>query len=305
MKKFFTLVVAGGILACASASFAQVAKVPPPTITTPQSQPREQADGDAPLTAVSQIEREIAMVRLAELDTEIALAKLAYKQTENEKVRQFASKLEAVYTASRDRLARIAKAPAPVVVRAEKIAVPPMEEPKSRAETGKPDPGTTPRKDSGSSDPAIGSKPDAGNRDEYNRNSTNSKADTEEDRAQLRRALKEQSSPGVLEKKRDVEKTAKDLPATEVREPRSIDSWVSIQQKVAAQRLKNARAALADKGGAEFDECYLRMEIAAQQAMIDADEAYLSYLPSDSRQAIEADLERAAEYQQDAKEILK
>lgn len=301
MKKFLSLAMVSGLL-MTSAAFAQVVKEPPTPIRDPKSPLRED---DAPVASISQIEREIALVRLAELNNEIALAKLAYTNSENEKVRQFASRLEAVYTTSRDRLARIARAPAPVVVRAEKVALPPIAEPEPRAETGKPDPGTTPRKDSGSSDPSIGSKPDAGNLDEYNRNSTNSKADSDEDRAQLRRALKEQSTPGGLEKKRDVEKKAADAPVTEIREPRTINPWVSIQQKIAAQRLKNARAVLIDKTGPEFDIGYLRRLIATHQAMIDADEVYATYLPSDSPLAIEADIQRSNAYLQEAAELLK
>lgn len=213
--------------------------------------------------------------------------------------------MEAVYTESRVRLARLAKAPSPTIVRVEKIAVPDRDEPTPRAVTGEADPGTEPRKGSGSADPAIGSKPDAGSLDGYNRNTTNPKADSEEDRAQLRKSLKEQSTPTVLDKRRQVDKPAKDSGETVIRESRPIETWVPIQQKISAQRLNSARLALAAKEGAEFDECYLRIQVAAHQEMIDADKIYATYVSSEGRKAMEQDIERSMEYLQEAMAFLK
>lgn len=269
-------------------------------------QPRDADDQDVaqPDADVTPLEREVALVRIAELNNQINLAKLAYQKSSDEKVRQFASKWEAIHTANRDRLKRLAASAPEVVVQVAKPALPTRPEPPSRAVSGEPDPGTQPRKGGGTQDPSFGNKPDAGSLDEYNRNTGNPKGDTEEDRAQLRKALSEQSTPGGLEKKRDVEKKASEIDLKKS-EDRPQSDWLAIQQKVSAKRLVTLRGALAELGGTEFDESYLRLVVLSHEQMADEDEVFVDYVTSPRRSMLIESQHTATEGAAQAKTMLK
>jgi predicted outer membrane protein len=304
MRSFCVLLLTSAFFA-PSPAFAQEVKDPPARtskVTIDQSTP-PLAEKDATEVPVSQLEREIALVRIAELRTEIDLARLAYQKARTEEVRRFASKLEALHTASCDRLERLAKVPPTVVVKAVEGEAHKSETTKPRSTTGEAVPAPTTRRGEGSSDPSIGARPDAGSLDEYNRNTVNPKADSADEKTRLRKALAEQSTPTVLDKKREVEKPA--ALSSGVAEPREPAQWVLIQQKVAAQRLKNARRVLAEKGGAEFDEGYLRMQIASYQDMINYDDVYEDIVSQNGRDALELDRNMPTKYMQEAESILK
>lgn len=254
-------------------------------------------------TTMTAMERGIARVKRVEIANEIDLAKLAYQKARNERVRQYASKLEAAHASKLGKFERLAKADAPPISRPERDPVAPDANLESRAAKGEPDPNASPRRGEGSQDPSFGNKPDAGSLDKYNRNTVNPSADSDEDRAQLRKALKEQSTPTVVDKKRDVEKQAGDSKLGNSGPLE--DQWVTIQEAILAQRLKTARLELTEKGGADFDECYLRMQIAAQQCVIDSDRVYAAYFSLGNRPLIDEEADRASAFLGEARELLK
>jgi predicted outer membrane protein len=298
--KYFAIIVASSMLAPGGLGFGQEPKEAP---SGSEAKPAV-LDEDAKEKELTQIEREIAFVRIAALTNEIDLANLAYQKSGNEKVRELASKWEAIHSADRDRLERLTRMQASTTPRQEEKTIAREAAPPSRAATGDSNPGIEPRKGGGTQDPSYGNRPDAGSLDEYNRNTVNPKKDNEEDKAQLQKALKEQSAPGVLEKRREVEK-----PAADDKPPRPIpvetDDWVVIQQKIAAKRLENARRELAAKGGLEFDECYLRMVVVGRQRMIDEDQVFGDYVSPARRTLIAESEKKATEQIVEAKTLLK
>lgn len=299
MKKTFfgvaaTIVVLGG------RAFAQDDTAPVPSKVRAKEAQIEKSDGIAP----SRMEKEIAHVKIAKLDTQIDLAKLAYQKARSKKVRQLASKLEAVHLAERNRLQEWTKATAvsaPLDTNAEKPKG--AAEPDSTLSKSKLPPDITPRRGQGSQDPSFGGKPDAGSLDEYNRKTVNPKGDSEEDKAWLKEKLQEQSTPTVTDKKREVEKPATES-STADRRPMLSSPWVAIQERIEARRLKHAREDLAEMGGAEFDERYLRWLVISQRDLLDSDAVYVEHFSAGDRQLLVEQASKTKKHLQEAEEML-
>lgn len=299
MKKTF-FVVAATIVVLGGRAFAQDDTAPVPNKARAKESQIEKSDVIAP----SRMEKEIALVKIAKLDTQIDLAKLAYQKARSEKVRQLASKLEAVHLAERNRLQEWAKATVvstPLDTEAEKPRG--VTEPDSNSSKSTLPPDITPRRGQGSQDPSFGGKPDAGSLDEYNRKTVNRKGDSEEDKAWLKEKLQEQSTPTVTDKKREVEKPATES-STADRRPMLSSPWVAIQERIEARRLKNIRQELAEIGGAEFDERYLRWVVSSHQDFIDSDAAYVDHFSAGPRQLLINQAKQNKNHLAEAEEML-
>lgn len=297
-KSFIILAIA--ILMLGGRVYAQDDKLP----GNSKTRVKETQDDTTEVIAPTRIEKEIALVKIAKLDAQIDLAKLAYQKARSEKVRQLASKLEAVNLAERNRLrdwAKVTVASSPVDAKVDKPSD--AVEPDSKSGKSTLPPEVTPRRGQGSQDPSLGAKPDAGSLDEYNRNTVNPKGDSEEDKAWLKEKLQEQSTPTVTDKRREVEKPATDSSAAD-RRPLLPSPWVAIQERVEARRLKNVRQELAEKGGAEFDECYLRWLVVSHRDLIDSDSAYVDYFSSGHRKLLVEQATKSKNHLNEAEEML-
>lgn len=91
--------------------------------------------------------------------------------------------------------------------------------------------------------------------------------------------------------------------ATAGREGSSLN-WVAIHQQLAEQCLASAKRELNSKEGAEFDKCYMGMQVVAHQKMIDMDNVFLNYVSADSRDTVAECMKTAQEHLREAKEIM-
>jgi len=81
-------------------------------------------------------------------------------------------------------------------------------------------------------------------------------------------------------------------------------NWMAIHQEIAARCLASAKRELASKEGAEFDHCYIGMQIVAHQKMIDSDQVFANYVSADQRDTLEECVKTAQEHLREAKEIM-
>lgn len=81
-------------------------------------------------------------------------------------------------------------------------------------------------------------------------------------------------------------------------------NWVAIHQQMAARCLASAKRELASKEGAEFDHCYIGMQIFAHQKMIDSDQVFASYVSGEHRETMETCMKTAQEHLREAKSLM-
>lgn len=81
-------------------------------------------------------------------------------------------------------------------------------------------------------------------------------------------------------------------------------NWVSIHQQLADQCLSSAKRELNSKEGAEFDKCYMGMQIVAHQKMIDMDTVFLKIAAADGRDTLSECMKTATEHLREAKDIM-
>lgn len=81
-------------------------------------------------------------------------------------------------------------------------------------------------------------------------------------------------------------------------------NWVTIHQQMAARCLASAKRELASKEGAEFDRCYIGMQVFAHQKMIDSDQVFANYVSGEHRETVEECMKTAQEHLREAKSIM-
>jgi predicted outer membrane protein len=82
-------------------------------------------------------------------------------------------------------------------------------------------------------------------------------------------------------------------------------NWVAIHQQMSDKCLAAAKKELSAKEGAEFDKCFMGMQISAHHKTIIADEVLVNYVSSANREKIEKCREIATEHLEMAKTIHK
>lgn len=82
-------------------------------------------------------------------------------------------------------------------------------------------------------------------------------------------------------------------------------NWVAIHQEMADKCLAVAKKELTAKEGAEFDKCYIGMQVGAHQKMIIADEVLAKYVSPEAREKLEKCKATATEHLEAAKSIMK
>ncbi len=82
-------------------------------------------------------------------------------------------------------------------------------------------------------------------------------------------------------------------------------NWASIHQEMSAKCLAAAKKELGEKEGADFDKCYMGMQIGAHQKTIIADEVLVKYVSAESREKLEKCKATATEHLETAKSIMK
>jgi predicted outer membrane protein len=81
--------------------------------------------------------------------------------------------------------------------------------------------------------------------------------------------------------------------------------WVAIHRQMADKCLAAAKKELADKEGAEFDKCFIGMQLGAHQKTIIADEVFANYVSADAKEKLDKCREMATEHLNEAKNIMK
>lgn len=80
-------------------------------------------------------------------------------------------------------------------------------------------------------------------------------------------------------------------------------NWVAMHQEMTQRCLAAAKKELGEKDGAEFDKCFMAMQIVGHQKTIIADEVFVNYVSSENRELIEKCRETATAHLQAAKAI--
>lgn len=81
-------------------------------------------------------------------------------------------------------------------------------------------------------------------------------------------------------------------------------NWVAIHQQIAERCLAHAKQELTQKEGAEFDKCFIGMQIMAHQKMIDADTVFANYVSAEAKEKIDECKKVATDHLRAAKEIM-
>jgi predicted outer membrane protein len=81
-------------------------------------------------------------------------------------------------------------------------------------------------------------------------------------------------------------------------------NWVAIHQQIAAKCLASAKRELGSKEGAEFDKCFMGMQLAAHQKVVDSDQVFVNYVSAENRDEIEKCMEMANSHLKEAKGIM-
>jgi predicted outer membrane protein len=82
-------------------------------------------------------------------------------------------------------------------------------------------------------------------------------------------------------------------------------NWVSLHQEIANRCFAEAKKELNEKEGAEFDKCYIGMQVAAHQKAIIADEVLAKYVSAQAREKLEKCKRTETEHLEAAKSIMK
>jgi len=82
-------------------------------------------------------------------------------------------------------------------------------------------------------------------------------------------------------------------------------NWVAIHQQMSEKCLAAAKKELGEKDGAEFDKCFIGMQIGAHQKTIIADEVFANYVSDDAQKKLEKCKETATKHLEAAKAIHK
>lgn len=194
----------------------------------------------------SQMEQEIAAIKLSACRSEIELAKFAEERSKNPKVREFAAMMVKDHTEACKELEKWAG-------------------------------------DYGNSDKTRG-----------DRDTSNKEAVTEaKPGARLELETKKGGVVGV------------DFNASQQGTRSGKASWVAIHQQMSEKCLAAAKQELSEKDGAEFDKCFIGMQLAAHQKTIIADEVFANYVSDESQKKLEKCKATATKHLEAAKAIHK
>lgn len=276
------------VMCLASVALAQVRDEP-----RPASRPGAQRPGAAPVAAPGAIgnqaqgtpDQQIAATLWAANRNEVELAKLAQQKAQSDSVKEFAATAIKDHTQAADKFARAA---------GNLVS----------ANTARGGVGTTPPRDVRK--PVI---QDDEARDETREEAPRGKKQADrEDREDARDNPRREAREDAREEGREVRRTGRE----EAREGRTTTqrggaqgfNWVSVHLEVADQCLQSAKKELNDKQGAEFDKCYMGLQVAAHMGMVDQLEVLKNHASSQLQPDIEQALETTKEHLEEAKKIM-
>ncbi|MHB0958551.1 MAG: DUF4142 domain-containing protein [Pirellulaceae bacterium] len=257
-------------------------------VDQPRTTDRPDAATSTATASQSQADQEIAAYLLAGAKKEIELSKLGQQQAQHEAVKEFAGKMVKEHTQQAEKLARIAGT-------------------RQSGSLTQSDSGTSTQRSEVSSQPG-GQTPRQDAREEAREGREQAREQARESRTEAREQVTE-SREQRQESRRETGADSR----PEGAEARRIAAgstagqgldWVSVQQQIAKQCLESAKKELASKQGAEFDKCFMGMQVAGHMVMLDQLQVFRQHAQGALQQDIEQSISMTEQHLAEARQIM-
>ncbi|MHB8862489.1 MAG: DUF4142 domain-containing protein [Pirellulaceae bacterium] len=261
-------------------------------VDQPRTTDRPDAATSTATASQSQADQEIAAYLLAGAKKEIELSKLGQQQAQHEAVKEFAGKMVKEHTQQAEKLARISGT-------------------RQSGSLTQSDSGTSTQRSEVSSQPG-GQTPRQEAREEARDAREQGREEAREQARDSRTDAREQVTESREQRQESRRETGADS-RPEGAEARRIAAgstagqgldWVSVQQQIAKQCLESAKKELASKQGAEFDKCFMGMQVAGHMVMLDQLQVFRQHAQGALQQDIEQSISMTEQHLAEARQIM-